>query len=203
MKTLTPLQRLILTTMMVAVMLPPSLAFAQGNGNGNGNGNSGGGGGGGNDPPLVGQVYFFHDDGVWSMNPDGSMLTRLAANDIGFGDQPSHERHGGERWFTDRESLPVPAYPNGLGASTVRTRKSGRSVNRIREYFCFTSRTWRYFRLQFGCRAINPFRLSPNDGRSTVMEIRRRLSKRGCTWSISTMTRPKTLSVRFSDHSAW
>jgi dipeptidyl aminopeptidase/acylaminoacyl peptidase len=107
-----------LATLVFALFLPLSVASAQGNGNGNGNGNGGGGGGGGNDPPLIGEVYFFHDDGVWSMNPDGTMLRRLPADDIEFSDQPSHERHGGERWFTDLEYPQLPAYPNGRGAST-------------------------------------------------------------------------------------
>ena len=81
---------------------------------GNGNGNGGGGpGGGGGDPPSTGTVYIYHDHAVWTMKPDGSQLTELPVSGVGFGDQPSHDLHGGQRWFTNRVSDGQPVYPNG------------------------------------------------------------------------------------------
>ena len=49
---------------------------------------AGGGGTGG------GTIYFQHSGSFWKMNSDGSGKTQLAA-----GGEPSHQLHGGQRWF--------------------------------------------------------------------------------------------------------
>lgn len=76
--------------------------------------NGGGGGGGGDDnKSLDGTVYFRLYTDSWrvcSMNPDGGAKTALPEN---VGINPSHDLHGGHRWFIDFREDPSRTRPDG------------------------------------------------------------------------------------------
>jgi hypothetical protein len=68
------------------------------------------------EPPPAGTIYFWADDsmghqGVWEMSADGSERNRLL-NFVPSPTEPSHDFHGGHRWFLD-VSVIAGTYPDG------------------------------------------------------------------------------------------
>jgi hypothetical protein len=79
-------------------------------------GGSGGGGGGGGSDSSAGTVYFrlwsdgTQSSGVYSMRPDGSDKQPLPAN---VNINPSHDLHGGHRWFIGFRQIDDLTRPDG------------------------------------------------------------------------------------------
>jgi hypothetical protein len=71
----------------------------------------------GGDTPA-GTVYYTYGSGntqTWTMDADGSNKTALPA---GVRGEPSHDLHGGHRWFLDRRAV-NGTYPNGRNRSEL------------------------------------------------------------------------------------
>lgn len=70
--------------------------------------------GGGGDPSLPGVIYFHADWVLHTMNPDGSNKTPLTTQ-IGHANRwgiPSHDLHGGRRWFLQLGIIDDEFYPD-------------------------------------------------------------------------------------------
>jgi hypothetical protein len=57
-----------------------------------------------------GKIYYSYKGQHWSMNPDGTGKTALAA---GVSGEPSTASHGGQRWFAQIREIPGETYPDG------------------------------------------------------------------------------------------
>ncbi len=78
----------------------------------------GGGGGGGGGSVDTGTVYFRTQGLTWTMNPDGSGKAALPAGAAG---EPSHDLHGGRRWFLYRSGEIFAVRDDGAGAVQLTT----------------------------------------------------------------------------------
>jgi hypothetical protein len=79
---------------------------------------------GGSTPPPPGIIYFRHDGNLWQMDAAGTPASRVRLSAAPDGGEPSHNRHGNQRWFVYRQWLPWE-FPNGHQAYDLRAGSDG------------------------------------------------------------------------------